>query len=68
MAELYTKNNTIEEIVKEAKKLSKLDLQILLNTMRVKQLKKKSFKKLSEKPADTISMQEIDAWKHNSRV
>ena len=40
MAEVLTKQKTIDEIVREAKKLDKMELQILLTKLRVKKMLK----------------------------
>lgn len=70
MAEILTKQETIDEIVKAAKKLDKLDLQILLTRLRVKKMVKEKRKPIANYDSKKIkapSMEEIDAWKHESR-
>lgn len=69
MTEVLTKQETIDEIVKEARKLDKLELQILLTRLRVKKMKKEGVKAAAN-PAKGVrppSMEEINLWKHESR-
>jgi hypothetical protein len=69
MSDILSKKQTIDEIVKAAKKLDKLELQILLTKLRVKNMQKRGIKPAAN-PAKRIkipSMQEIDLWKHESR-
>ena len=70
MASILTKKETIDEIVKEAKKLDKMDLQILLTRLRVKKLvseKRKPVANYDSKKIKAPTMEEIDAWKHEAR-
>jgi hypothetical protein len=70
MSAILTKKETIEEIVKEARKLDKMDLQILLTRLRVKKLlagKRKPVANYDSKKVKAPSMKEIDAWKHEAR-
>jgi poly(3-hydroxyalkanoate) synthetase len=70
MAAILTKKETIDEIVKEAKKLDKMDLQILLTRLRVKKLiaeKRKPVANYNSKKIKAPTMEEIDAWKHEAR-
>lgn len=69
MTEVLTKQETIDEIVKVAKKLDKLELQILLTKLRVKKMQKKGVPPAAKprKGIKTPSMEEIDLWKHESR-
>jgi hypothetical protein len=69
MAEVLTKEKTINEIVKEAKKLNKFELQILLAKMRIKIMSKEGVKPASNSPEGLKppTMEEIDMWKHESR-
>jgi len=70
MAAILTKKETIDEIVKEAKKLDKMDLQILLTRLRVKKLvseKRKPVANYDSKKIKAPTMEEIDAWKHEAR-
>ncbi len=69
MAEVLTKQETINEIVKAARKLDKLELQILLTRLRVKKMKKEGVKPAAN-PAKGVqfpTMEEINLWKHESR-
>jgi len=68
MAEVLTKQETINEIVKEARKLDKLELQILLTRLRVKKMKKDGVKPAAN-PAKGVrppSMEEINTTKNPS--
>ena len=70
MAAILTKKETIDEIVKEARKLDKMDLQILLTRLRVKKLvstKRKPVANYNSKKIKTPTMAEIDSWKHEAR-
>ncbi|HTI92351.1 MAG TPA: hypothetical protein VL727_17270 [Puia sp.] len=65
-----TRQETIDEIVKVAKKLDKMELQILLTKLRVKRMvaeKRKPVANYDSKKIKAPTMQEIDAWKHESR-
>ena len=70
MTSKLTKQETIDAIVKVAKKLDKLELQILLTKLRVKKMRRDGiqsaagFDSTKIKPA---TMQQIDKWKHESR-
>ena len=69
MAEVLTKQETINQIVKVAKNLDKLDLQILLTKLRVKKMQKEGVPPAAKprKGVKSPSMEEIDLWKHESR-
>ena len=69
MLEVLTKQKAIDEIMKEAKNLNKLELQILLMKLRVKIIKKEGVKAASNPPKGLKppTMQEIDQWKHEAR-
>lgn len=70
MSAILTKKETIDEIVKEARKLDKMDLQILLAKLRVKKLvseKRKPVANYDSKKIKAPSMAEIDIWKHEAR-
>jgi hypothetical protein len=70
MSAILTKKETIDEIVKEARKLDKMDLQILLSKLRVKKLvseKRKPVANNDSKKIKAPTMEEIDAWKHEAR-
>jgi hypothetical protein len=70
MAAVLTKKETIDEILKEAKKLDKMDLQILLTQLRVKKLlsgKRKPVANYNSKKVKAPTMEQIDAWKHEAR-
>jgi len=69
MADILTKKETIDQIVIAAKKLDKLDLQILLTKLRVKKMQKDGVKPAAKPPKGlkSPSMEEIDLWKHESR-
>jgi len=71
MAEVLTKKEAIDEIVKEAKKLDKLELQILLTKLRVKKMQKDGVKPAANYDSKKIkppTMKQIDKWKHESRA
>lgn len=57
MAEEMTKQQTIDQIVKEVRKLDKLELQILLSRLRIKKMAKEK----------TPTMDEINTWTHEAR-
>jgi hypothetical protein len=70
MAEILTKQKTIDEIVREAKKLDKMELQILLTRLRVKKMLKAKGKTIANYDSREIkapTMAQIDRWKHESR-
>jgi hypothetical protein len=69
MAEAMTKQETIEQIVREAKKLDKLELQILLAKLRVKKMQKDGVRPAARprRGVKPPTMEEIDLWKHESR-
>ena len=69
MSEVLTKQKTIEAIVKEAKKLDKMELQILLTKLRIKHLQKAGIKAIANPPKGLRlpTLEEIDQWKHESR-
>jgi hypothetical protein len=70
MAAILTKRETIDEIVKEAMKLDKIELQILLTRLRVKKLlaaKRKPVANYDSKKVKAPTMEEIDTWKHEAR-
>ena len=70
MAAILTKQETINEIVKEAKKLDKMELQILLTRLRVKKMvreKRKPVANYDSKKVKAPTMEQIDRWKHESR-
>ncbi len=69
MAEILTKQETIEEIVKHAKKLDKLELQILLTRLRIKRMLREGIKPVAtpRKGVKMPTMKEINRWKHESR-
>lgn len=70
MAETMTKEQTIDEIVKVARKLDKMDLQILLMRLRVKKMVKEKRKPVADYDSKKIkapTMEEINAWTHEAR-
>ena len=70
MAEVMTKQETIDEIVKVARKLDKMDLQILLMRLRVKKMVKEKRKPIADYDSKKIkapAMEEINAWTHEAR-
>jgi hypothetical protein len=69
MAVAMTKQEILDEILKAARKLDKLDLQILLTKLRVKKLRKDGVKPVAKprKGVKTPTMEDIDLWKHESR-
>jgi len=66
---MLTKEQTINEIVREVKKLDKLELQILLTRLRVKKVQKEKRKTVANvnTAMQMPSLQDIDQWKHQSR-
>jgi hypothetical protein len=65
-----TKQETIDEIVKVARKLDKMELQVLLTQLKVKKLvaaKKKPVASYNSKKIKAPTMEEIDRWKHEAR-
>jgi hypothetical protein len=70
MAEILTRQKAIDEIVREAKKLDKMELQILLTRLRVKKMLKEKIKPIANYDSRRIkapTMAQIDRWKHESR-
>lgn len=69
MADAKTKQATIDEIVREAKKLDKLELQILLAKLRVRKMKKDGVRPAARprRRVKSPTMEEIDSWKRESR-
>lgn len=70
MAEILTKQKAIDEIVREAKKLDKMELQILLTRLRVKKMLKEKIKPVATYDSSRVkapTMAQIDRWKHESR-
>lgn len=70
MSSKLTKQETIDAIVKEAKKLDKLELQILLTKLRVKKMQKDGVKSAAGYDPNTLkpaTLQQIDRWKHALR-
>ena len=69
MDEQLNKMEAINEIVKEAKSLDKLDRKILLMKLRVKKMQKKGVMPASNPPKDVKlpTIEQIDLWKHKSR-
>lgn len=65
-----TKQETIDAIVKEVKKLDKLELQILLARLRIKKLAKEKRKPIANYNSQKVkapTMEEINAWTHEAR-
>ena len=65
-----TKQETIDEIVKEVRKLGKLELQILLSRLRIKKMAKEKRKPIANYDPKKIkppTMEEINAWTHEAR-
>jgi hypothetical protein len=69
MAGSTHKKRTIDQIIKAAQKLDKLDLQILLTKLRIKKMQRDGVKPAVSlhKGAKPPSIEEIDLWKHESR-
>jgi hypothetical protein len=70
MAEILTRQKAIDEIVREAKKLDKMELQILLTRLRVKKMLKEKIKPVANYNSSQIkapTMAQLDRWKHESR-
>ena len=65
-----TKQETIDQIVKEARKLDKLELQILLSRLRIRKLAKEKRKPVAHydpKKIKAPTMDEINTWTHEAR-
>ena len=64
-----TKQETVEQIIKEVRKLDKLELQILLAKLRVKKMQKDGVRPAARprRGVKPPTMEEIDLWKHESR-
>ena len=70
MPETITKKGTIDEIVREAKKLDKFELQALLARLRVKKMRKDGIKPIAgydKRAIKSPTLTQIDRWKHESR-
>jgi|GEM_PF-2116334 len=71
MPAALSKQKTIDEIIKEAKKLDKAELQVLLARLRVKKILKSKANQVADYDSRKVkklpSMEEIDAWKHQAR-
>jgi vacuolar-type H+-ATPase subunit F/Vma7 len=70
MAEVLTKEQTIDEIVKVARKLDKMDFQILLMRLRIKKMVKEKRRPVANYDSRKIkapTMEEINAWTHEAR-
>ena len=69
MAQVMTKQETLDQIVREARKLDKLELQILLAKLRVKKMQKSGVPPAARprRGVKAPTMEEIDSWKHESR-
>jgi len=65
-----TSKEIVDEIVKEAKRLTPLEQQILLTRLRVKRLKRKGIVTIATPPKNLKkpTLKQIDKWKHESRV
>ncbi len=70
MPEILTKQKAIDEIVREVKKLDKMELQILLTRLRVRKMQKDGVKLIANYDSRKIkapTLAQIDKWKHESR-
>lgn len=69
MPTVMTKQETLDQLVREARKLDKLELQILLAKLRVKKMQKDGVRPAARprKRVKAPTMEEIDLWKHESR-
>ena len=69
MVEILSKQKVIDEIVREAKKLDKLELQILLTKLRVKKMAREGVKPAANPPKGIKmpTMKQIERWTHDSR-
>lgn len=69
MKQGLTKQETIDEIVKHAKKLDKMELEILLTRIRIKKMLKEGIKPAANPPKGVRmpSMKQINKWKHEAR-
>ncbi len=69
-ADILTKKAAIDEIVKAAKKMDKLELQILLTKLKVKKMLKDGVRptaRFDSRKIKTPALAQIDKWKHESR-
>jgi len=69
IAQTMTKKETLDQIIREARKLDKLGLQILLAKLRVKKMQKDGIRPAARprRGVKPPTMEEIDLWKHESR-
>ncbi len=69
MAEVLTKQKTIDEIVKQVKKLDKEELQVLLTELRVKKLQRDGVKPAAKplKGVKPPTAEELNRWIHEAR-
>ncbi|HEY4875044.1 MAG TPA: hypothetical protein VIH86_05690 [Puia sp.] len=71
MPEILTKKKAIDKIVREARKLDKMQLQILLTRLRIKKLLKEKAAPVIKYDSSKIkapTLNQIDKWKHQSRT
>lgn len=70
MPEVVSKKVTIDEIVREAKKLDTLELQALLTRLRIKKMRKTGINAIAgydKRKIKAPTLSQIDRWKHQSR-
>jgi hypothetical protein len=67
---LFSSNDTVAKIAKEAAKLDPIEQQMLLTKIRVTRLKKKGVEKVTnpKKGISKPTLRQIDKWKHASRA
>ncbi len=62
-----TTNNTIKQIITEAKKMSKAELEFLLKEIKIRKLLAERKPIVRAKKAKSLSLEEINEIKHLSR-
>jgi hypothetical protein len=67
MAATLTMNDTLQQIVAEAKRLKKHDREVLLKELRIRRLLAENKPIVRNPNAETLSIEEINEIKHLSR-
>jgi len=67
MATLYSSDDTIEEIISEAKKMKKEELRLLLKELKIRRLITENKPIVKAKKTKPLSLKEINEIKHLSR-
>ncbi|MEO6453089.1 MAG: hypothetical protein ABIN97_03405 [Ginsengibacter sp.] len=67
MAALYLTDDSIQEIVSEAKKMKKADRRLLLKELRIRRLLAENKPIVKAKKTKALSLKEINEIKHLSR-